>query len=408
MAYNTLSGTVVANQTIVFHDEGTGRHKGAKNRNKTYGEFHGDGQYLDNVARIVIDNSDDSIITRGSSQQSLVAENNLKFDGSRLYINGYLTASAVHLTGLPTTGALLNSFLALDSNNNVVLTSSFIGSTTFGQGPINSVQLHSGSGDITGSSNFIFDPTANALYVGGEITSSYMNLSSIPQVLNTEDTFLLSIDASGNIFKSNETPYIGIQHAVRFEVDNKVTSSGDFTYNPTTGLVQLAGDLVVTGTISATTFDILHTNITEIDLSGSTNFGDTDDDIHTFSGSLQVMSSSNVQFSVSAVDNTTSINTGVVFNRIAVTSNYSVVKDNHIIGVDSTNAPVVVTLPDASLVGNGQVFVIKDEGGASYSNNITIQASGSQKINGANTAVLSTPYTAIHIYGNGLNNFYTY
>jgi len=97
-----------------------------------------------------------------------------------------------------------------------------------------------------------------------------------------------------------------------------------------------------------------------------------------------------------------------VFNRIAVTSNYSVVKDNHIIGVDSTNAPVVVTLPDASLVGNGQVFVIKDEGGASYSNNITIQASGSQKINGANTAVLSTPYTAIHIYGNGLNNFYTY
>jgi hypothetical protein len=54
------------------------------------------------------------------------------------------------------------------------------------------------------------------------------------------------------------------------------------------------------------------------------------------------------------------------------------------------------------------VFVIKDEGGASYSNNITIQADGTQKINGANMAVLSTPYTAIHIYSNGQNKFFTY
>ena len=402
MAYNALSGTVVANQTVVFKESGGER--GTKTRNMVMGEFHGDGQYLDNVARIVVDNADDSVITRGTTTQSLVAENNLKFNGSRLYINGDLTASCVQFRDIPFLDNPESTvLLAIDSEGNV-----FKSNPTPTIGPTNSIQFEGNGNGITGSSDFTYNPDTNTLSVQGSIYSSYLNLDSIPQVLNTEDTFLLSIDASGNIFKSNETPYIGIQHAVRFEVDNKVTSSGDFTYNPTTGLVQLAGDLVVTGTISATTFDILHTNITEIDLSGSTNFGDTDDDIHTFSGSLQVMSSSNVQFSVSAVDNTTSINTGVVFNRIAVTSNYSVVKDNHIIGVDSTNAPVVVTLPDASLVGNGQVFVIKDEGGASYSNNITIQASGSQKINGANTAVLSTPYTAIHIYGNGLNNFYTY
>jgi hypothetical protein len=406
MAYNTLSGTVVANRTVVFKENGGDRDD--PTRNRVMGEFYGDGTNIDNVARVVANGINDYLVTVGVTEQSLVGEQNLRFNGSRLYVNGDVTASAVQLNGLSSEGALLNSFLALDSNNNIVRTSSFIGSTTFGQGPINSIQIHSGSGDIIGSSNFIFDPTANALYIGGEVTSSYLNLASIPQSLNTEDTFLLSIDVSGNIFKSNPTPYIGIQHAVRFEVDNKVTSSGDFTYNPSSGLVQLTGDLVVTGTIQANTFDILHTNITEIDLSGSTNFGDTDDDIHTFSGSLQVMSSSNVQFSVSAVDNTTSINTGVIFNRIAVTSNYSVAKDNHIIGVDSTSAPITITLPDASVVGNGQVFVIKDEGGASYSNNIIIQASGSQKINGANTAVLSTPYTAIHIYGNGQNNFFTY
>ena len=187
-----------------------------------------------------------------------------------------------------------------------------------------------------------------------------------------------------------------------------ISGSLDFTYNPSSNVVQLGGNLIVTGTIQANTFDIIHTNITELDTSGSTNFGNTDDDVHTFSGSMLVMSSSNVQFQVSNVDNTTSINTGLIYNRVAVSSSYSVSKENHIIGVDSTSAPVTITLPDASIVGNGQVFVIKDEGGASYSNNIIIQASGSQKINGANTAVLNTPYTAIHIYGNGQNNFFTY
>jgi hypothetical protein len=88
------------------------------------GEFHGDGTYIENVARIVVDNPDDSVITRGTTAQSLVAENNLKFNGSRLYINGNLTASAVQLTGLSSVGALADSFLALDSSNNIVLTSS--------------------------------------------------------------------------------------------------------------------------------------------------------------------------------------------------------------------------------------------------------------------------------------------
>ncbi|MHA2303605.1 MAG: hypothetical protein ACXACD_21915 [Candidatus Thorarchaeota archaeon] len=123
MAYNTLSGTVVANRTVVFQENGGERDD--PGRNRVMGEFHGDGTYIENVARIVVDNPDDSVITRGTTAQSLVAENNLKFNGSRLYINGDLTASAV---GLSSDGALPNSFLALDSSNNVVLTSSGGGS----------------------------------------------------------------------------------------------------------------------------------------------------------------------------------------------------------------------------------------------------------------------------------------
>lgn len=408
MAYNTLSGTVVANQTVVFKDEGAGRNRNAMTRNKVMGEFYGDGQYLDNVARVVANGVNDYVVTVGNTEQDLVGEQNLRFNGSRLYVNGDVTASAVQLNGLPTTGALLNSFLALDSNNNIVLTSSFIGSTTVGQGPTNSIQLHTGSGYISGSENLIFNPSTSELTVIGSITSSYLNLDSISQVLNSQDTYLVSIDASGNVFKSNPTPFVGIDHAIRFEINNTVTSSGNFTYNANANLVQLAGDLIVTGTIQANTFDVIHTNVTEMDASGSTNFGNSNDDNHIRTGSFAVMSSSTEQFRVDAQNNVTSISTGIVYNRVAVASNYSITKSNYIIGVDSTSGPVTVTLPDASTLSSGQVFVVKDEGGDAFNNHITISASGSQKINNTNTAVLQVPYVSIQVYCNGSNKFFIF
>jgi hypothetical protein len=406
MAYNTLSGTVVANRTVVFKENGGERDEAR--RNMVRGEFHGDGTYIENVARVVADGVNDYVVTVGNTQQSLVGEQNLRFNGSRLYINGDVTASAVQLNGLPTTGALLNSFLALDSSNNIVLTSSFVGSTTVGQGPTNSIQLHSGSGYISGSENLLFDSSTSELTVVGSVTSSYLNLDSIPQVLNSQDTYLVSIDGSGNVFKSNPTPFVGIDHAIRFEVNNTVTSSGNFTYNANANLVQLSGDLVVTGTIQANTFDVIHTNVTEMDASGSTNFGNSNDDNHIRTGSFAVMSSSAEQFKVDVINNVTSISTGVVFNRVSIASNYIINKSNYIIGVDSTGGSVTVTLPDASTLSNGQVFVVKDEGGDAFNNNIFISASGSQKINNTNTAVLQVPYVSIQLYCDGTNKFFIF
>jgi hypothetical protein len=226
--------------------------------------------------------------------------------------------------------------------------------------------------------------------------------------LNSQDTYLVSIDASGNVFKSNPTPFVGIDHAIRFEINNTVTSSGNFTYNANANLVQLAGDLIVTGTIQANTFDVIHTNVTEMDASGSTNFGNSNDDNHIRTGSFAVMSSSAEQFRVDAQNNVTSISTGIVFNRVAVASNYSITKSNYIIGVDSTSGPVTVTLPDASTLSSGQVFVVKDEGGDAFNNHITISASGSQKINNTNTAVLQVPYVSIQVYCNGSNKFFIF
>lgn len=92
------------------------------------------------------------------------------------------------------------------------------------------------------------------------------------------------------------------------------------------------------------------------------------------------MSSSTEQFGVDSINNVTSINTGIVLNRVTTVTNYNIEKSNYIIGVDSTSNSVTVTLPDASTLSSGHAFIVKDEGGAAFTNNITISASGSQKL----------------------------
>jgi hypothetical protein len=67
---------------------------------------------------------------------------------------------------------------------------------------------------------------------------------------------------------------------------------------------------------------------------------------------------------------------------------------------------VSLTLPSASLLETGQTFVVKDEGGAANTNNITIQVSDSDLIDGKNSVILESPYASIHLYCNGSNKFF--
>jgi hypothetical protein len=187
-----------------------------------------------------------------------------------------------------------------------------------------------------------------------------------------------------------------------------ISGSGEFTYNPSTNIVNLSGNLIISGNITAHTFDIIHTDIIEIDASGSTFFGDSNDDVHVRTGSLSIMSSSAEQFNVDVINKVTSINTGVSLNRVSTSVNYTAKKSNYIIGVDSTSNPVTITLPDAGTLSSGHAFIVKDEGGAAFSNNITIAASGSQEIDSTNSVVLQVPYSSIQLYCNGTSKFFIF
>ena len=63
-------------------------------------------------------------------------------------------------------------------------------------------------------------------------------------------------------------------------------------------------------------------------------------------------------------------------------------------------------LPDAATAGDGQTWVIKDEGGVANTNNVTVLASGSQTIDGTNSVVLSSDYGAFALYCNGVDKYF--
>ena len=95
------------------------------------------------------------------------------------------------------------------------------------------------------------------------------------------------------------------------------------------------------------------------------------------------------------------------YSRTAVTSTVTASVSSKILGV-SASSGIDIRLPSAASYVAGQNFIVKDEGGNSNVNNITIRTSGSQTIDGNNSIVLESPYAAVNIYSDGTSKFFIY
>ena len=174
--------------------------------------------------------------------------------------------------------------------------------------------------------------------------------------------------------------------------NGELTGSGKFVFNQSTDQLFLTGTMIISGTIQANTFDVIHTNIIELSSSGDTNFGNDSSDSHTFTGSVSIVSGGLRQH----------------YYKLTGTS-HTVQAYDSIIGVSNTNY-VSITLPNAATAGFGKLLIIKDETTStrSDSNKIAVSGAGGQKIDRETTYSLSGDNPALTLYSNGVDNWFIY
>ena len=198
----------------------------------------------------------------------------------------------------------------------------------------------------------------------------------------------------GWAFLSGAVAGQGVAKSVQFlKADNgELTGSQKFTFNQTTDLLFLTGTMVISGTIQANTFDVIHTNVIELDHSGSTGFGNDHTDTHVFTGSVSIVSGGLRQH---------------YYNLNAAT--YTVQAYDSIIGVSHANYTSIL-LPSASVAGFGKILIIKDETTSTRveSKKIAVSGSGTEKMDRDSTYSLTGDNPALTLYSNGVDNWFIY
>ena len=96
-----------------------------------------------------------------------------------------------------------------------------------------------------------------------------------------------------------------------------------------------------------------------------------------------------------------------VRNRIETTTSYNMKTDDYFIAL-KVNEHSVITLPDASALANGQIFVLTDEIGSIEDYSLTIRARANQFIDGENEIVLVSPRSSVSLYTDGQSNFFIF
>jgi hypothetical protein len=161
----------------------------------------------------------------------------------------------------------------------------------------------------------------------------------------------------------------------------------------------LSGTLVVQGTITASSFVVDQTDV----ISGSTIFGNSDDDYHIRTGSLYVGASASAPTFQVTPSTSQAITLGLRVNYRSITSAGTSSTSDYILGFGGAGA-IEYRIHSASDAGSGSLLLIKDElssrGGA-----ITLSASGGDTIDGNTSYEITGSSPAISLYSNGANWF---
>ncbi len=184
---------------------------------------------------------------------------------------------------------------------------------------------------------------------------------------------------------------------------NVLTGSSNLIFNTASSTLFLTGTLLVSGTISASSFVVNQTDT----ISGSTIFGNSSDDTHQITGSLFVGKVSEPSAFQVVPSLSQSITLGMRHSyRTISTSGFTSSTGDYIIGFGGSG-DIEFRLNSASVHNSGAILVLKDESPtrASATGKITVSASSPNTIDNNGNYVLSGSNPAISLYSNGANWF---
>jgi len=225
-----------------------------------------------------------NFLTNGSSQMFLnstglgigttAPTEKLQVTGN-ISASGFISASSANLSSLP----------------NLVTTSSLFYNENTGEIYYGTAAPAFTAAGISGS---IY--SALSFITGSGILSSSQGLDFlIPDIISSStqisnfNTFVVNSQTSSFIVNSQTSSFVVNSQTSSFVVNSQ---TGSFLLNTTD---TLTGDLTVTGTITAQEFHTEFVSASIMFSSGSTKFGDTQDDTHTLTGSLNVTGSIDVR-----------------------------------------------------------------------------------------------------------------
>ena len=163
---------------------------------------------------------------------------------------------------------------------------------------------------------------------------------------------------------------LGADMGIRYVSGSNVTASATFIYDIANNKVTLDGDIEINGTVTASSFIVDETEV----ISGSTIFGNTDDDTHQMTGSLFVGPSASAPVFKVDVYSSQSVTAGFrVAYRYLTSSGFTSSNENYIIGFGGSG-DLEFRVHSASVAGAGAVLMIKDES-PSRTGTLTISAS---------------------------------
>jgi len=194
----------------------------------------------------------------------------------------------------------------------------------------------------------------------------------------------------------------------RFVVTNETARLGFSGINVYEGLIVYQQDNDTLYVLTDTSNWNNNTGWTEIGSGLAAGQGPTNSIQFKTVGEGTISGSANLLF-----DNTIpklTVNSGFVAKRTATSIDLQLTPAHYIIGVDTSNtaAQITLSLPDAATLSDGQMYVIKDEGGMADIYNIVISCSGSQTIDGEQSVVIESPHAAINLYTDGSSRWFVY